>query len=120
MLTRPAPADLRLYSRGYRAFTDVVSGSSAGCGTDGFPAEKGWDAVTGFGTPVSLAHAISLPPRVRQGTGRLTVVNSISPTSWLRWASESGRPDRGMVRRVTGSKGKTRVGSTAARARAKK
>lgn len=52
-----ACVSLRLYSRGYRAFTDVVSGSSAGCGTTGFPAAKGWDAVTGFGTPVSLAQA---------------------------------------------------------------
>ena len=40
-----------LYKKGYKAFTDVLSGSSAGCDTDGFPAEKGWDAVTGFGTP---------------------------------------------------------------------
>lgn len=40
-----------LYKKGYKAFTDVVSGSSAGCNTSGFPAQKGWDAVTGFGTP---------------------------------------------------------------------
>ncbi|KAL8714599.1 MAG: hypothetical protein Q9220_001547 [cf. Caloplaca sp. 1 TL-2023] len=43
-----------LYKRGYQAFTDILSGNSMGCGTDGFPAVKGWDAVTGFGTPVSL------------------------------------------------------------------
>ena len=42
-----------LYARGYTAFTDVVSGSAQGCNTDGFPAKEGWDAVTGFGTPVS-------------------------------------------------------------------
>ena len=42
-----------LYKHGYKAFTDVTSGSSIGCGTAGFPAEAGWDAVTGFGTPVS-------------------------------------------------------------------
>jgi tripeptidyl-peptidase-1 len=41
-----------LYAGGFKAFTDVTSGSAIGCGTDGFPAEKGWDAVTGFGTPV--------------------------------------------------------------------
>lgn len=42
-----------LYDRGYTAFTDIVSGSAKGCNTDGFPALKGWDPVTGFGTPVS-------------------------------------------------------------------
>ena len=41
-----------LYSRGYAAFTDVLEGSARGCDTDGLPASKGWDAVTGFGTPV--------------------------------------------------------------------
>jgi tripeptidyl-peptidase-1 len=42
-----------LYSRGFKAFTDITSGSAIGCGTEGFPAQKGWDAVTGWGTPVS-------------------------------------------------------------------
>lgn len=40
-----------LYKKGYKAFTDITSGSSAGCNTSGFPAEVGWDAVTGWGTP---------------------------------------------------------------------
>lgn len=40
-----------LYSYGYKALTDVVTGSSYGCNTTGFPAAPGWDAVTGFGTP---------------------------------------------------------------------
>ena len=40
-----------LYKKGYTALTDVTSGSSSGCNTTGFPAAKGWDAVTGFGTP---------------------------------------------------------------------
>lgn len=40
-----------LYSRGYAAFTDVTNGSSFGCGTPGFPAQAGWDAATGVGTP---------------------------------------------------------------------
>ena len=43
-----------LYANGYKGFTDVTSGSAPGCNTTGFPAVKGWDAVTGFGTPVSL------------------------------------------------------------------
>lgn len=38
---------------GSRGFVDVVSGSAAGCNTTGFPAAEGWDAVTGFGSPVS-------------------------------------------------------------------
>lgn len=63
-----------LYAYGYKAFTgmwlntagagamgltiaDVTGGSSAGCNTTGFPAKAGWDAVTGWGTPVSLALA---------------------------------------------------------------
>ena len=44
-----------IYSKGFRGFTDVLSGSSAGCNTTGFAAAKGWDAVTGFGTPVRLS-----------------------------------------------------------------
>jgi tripeptidyl-peptidase-1 len=43
-----------LYSKAYETFTDVTSGSSYGCNTFGFPAQTGWDAVTGFGTPVSI------------------------------------------------------------------
>jgi tripeptidyl-peptidase-1 len=43
-----------LYAGGYKAFTDVTNGSSIRCGKDGFPAVNRWDAVTGWGTPVSL------------------------------------------------------------------
>lgn len=32
-------------------FHDVTQGSNPGCGTDGFKAAKGWDPVTGLGTP---------------------------------------------------------------------
>ena len=32
-------------------FNDVTSGSNPGCNTEGFPAAKGWDPVTGWGTP---------------------------------------------------------------------
>jgi subtilase family serine protease len=42
-----------IYSVGNKAFTDVTNGSSIGCNTTGFPAAQGWDAVSGFGTPVS-------------------------------------------------------------------
>jgi tripeptidyl-peptidase-1 len=43
-----------LYSVGFQGFNDITSGSSKGCGGDGFPAAVGWDAVTGFGTPVRV------------------------------------------------------------------
>ncbi|KAJ7367301.1 subtilisin-like protein [Mycena albidolilacea] len=33
------------------AFNDVTSGNNPGCGKQGFPAAKGWDPVTGLGTP---------------------------------------------------------------------
>jgi tripeptidyl-peptidase I len=41
-----------IYKKGYKGFTDIKSGSAAGCGVDGFNATKGWDPVTGFGTPI--------------------------------------------------------------------
>lgn len=45
-----------IYGGAFAAFTDVKDGSSVGCDTDGFPAADGWDAVTGFGTPVSATN----------------------------------------------------------------
>merc|ERR1711972_918184 len=35
------------------AFNDITTGSNSGCGfgSGGWPAKKGWDAVTGVGTP---------------------------------------------------------------------
>ncbi|KAI0085899.1 family S53 protease [Irpex rosettiformis] len=33
------------------AFNDITTGSNPGCNTNGFPAVKGWDPVTGLGTP---------------------------------------------------------------------
>jgi len=41
-----------LYSKGYKGFKDVTGGNTSSCGTTGFPVTKGWDPVTGFGTPV--------------------------------------------------------------------
>ncbi|TVY45567.1 Aorsin [Lachnellula occidentalis] len=46
------------------AFTDITTGSNPGCGTDGFSAVKGWDPVTGLGTPIFdklLAVFMALP-----------------------------------------------------------
>jgi len=44
-------------------FTDITAGNNPGCGTQGFQASKGWDPVTGYGTPNydMLALALSLP-----------------------------------------------------------
>ncbi|KAI0090980.1 tripeptidyl peptidase A [Irpex rosettiformis] len=33
------------------AFNDITTGNNPGCGTEGFNATVGWDAVTGWGTP---------------------------------------------------------------------
>jgi len=33
------------------AFNDVIYGTNPGCGIDGFHASRGWDPVTGLGTP---------------------------------------------------------------------
>lgn len=43
---------------------DIVSGNNIGCGTQGFEAAKGWDPVTGMGTPnypAMLEYFLSLP-----------------------------------------------------------
>jgi tripeptidyl-peptidase-1 len=40
-----------LYKKGYQGLTDITKGSSHGCNVDGFPVTKGWDPITGFGTP---------------------------------------------------------------------
>ncbi|KAI0737695.1 tripeptidyl peptidase A [Daedaleopsis nitida] len=34
-----------------QAFNDITTGNNPGCGTSGFNATKGWDPVTGVGTP---------------------------------------------------------------------
>ncbi|KDR84041.1 hypothetical protein GALMADRAFT_693836 [Galerina marginata CBS 339.88] len=40
-----------LYSRGVSGLNDITVGHNSGCGTTGFNATKGWDPVTGLGTP---------------------------------------------------------------------
>ncbi|KZP19233.1 subtilisin-like protein [Athelia psychrophila] len=41
-----------IYSESFQAgFNDIVKGNNHGCGTLGFSAVKGWDPVTGLGTP---------------------------------------------------------------------
>jgi tripeptidyl-peptidase I len=67
-----------LYAEGYMSFTDILGGSAVGCDSAGFPAGKGWDPVTGHGTPVS-----SGPDSLHLLNILLTVwlFSSISPTS---------------------------------------
>ncbi|KAI0305653.1 subtilisin-like protein [Multifurca ochricompacta] len=46
------------------AFNDITSGGNQGCGTPGFSSTKGWDPVTGVGTPNTkflLAEFLLLP-----------------------------------------------------------
>jgi len=40
-----------LYSKGAAGLNDITTGNAPGCGTPGFNATKGWDPVTGLGTP---------------------------------------------------------------------
>jgi len=52
-----------LYSHPY-VLNDITSGGNRGCGTPGFTATRGWDPVTGLGTPNfprMLALFLSLP-----------------------------------------------------------
>ena len=55
-----------IYGKAYKTFTYVTIGSSYGCNTTGFPAQKGWDAVTGWGTPVSYYPDVFPPVLVIQ------------------------------------------------------
>ena len=46
------------------AFTDITTGSNPGCNDQGFLAAKGWDPITGLGTPIytKLAAAVAALP----------------------------------------------------------
>ncbi|PFH44680.1 hypothetical protein AMATHDRAFT_167920, partial [Amanita thiersii Skay4041] len=44
-----------LYSQGFNGLNDITVGNNGGCGTPGFSAAKGWDPVTGLGTPNTVA-----------------------------------------------------------------
>ncbi|KAI9442650.1 subtilisin-like protein [Lactarius indigo] len=57
-----------LYGNGRGGFTDITSGSNPGCGTDGFSAIVGWDAVTGFGTP-DFPRLLPVLPNYAQPSG---------------------------------------------------
>ena len=40
-----------LHSGGYKGLNDIIGGNNPGCSIPGFDAVKGWDPVTGLGTP---------------------------------------------------------------------
>jgi tripeptidyl-peptidase-1 len=43
---------LKIYTASFASgFHDITKGTNPGCGTLGFSASKGWDPVTGLGTP---------------------------------------------------------------------
>ncbi|KAF8264373.1 subtilisin-like protein [Lactarius quietus] len=49
-----------LYGGGLSGLTDITSGTNPGCNTKGFSAIKGWDPVTGLGSPnfLNLLHTV--------------------------------------------------------------
>merc|ERR1712203_1002274 len=57
------------------AFNDITTGSSQGCGffsSDGWPAKKGWDAVTGVGT-VNFAKLAKVVTSLPSGKGQVAI-----------------------------------------------
>ncbi len=65
-----------LYSTGASAFTDITTGNNPGCGTNGFPAVKGWDPVS----RASKLHGLHMPHLI------LTSLPCRSPV-WVRRTS---------------------------------
>ena len=73
-----------LYSKGYKGLNDIVGGNNPGCETRGFTAVKGWDPVTGLGTPnFGLLKDLALSPPA--GTKKRTVDRMGGPRGgWWR------------------------------------
>ncbi|RPD75551.1 subtilisin-like protein [Lentinus tigrinus ALCF2SS1-7] len=76
-----------LYSRGAGAFTDVTSGSNPGCGTDGFPADVGWDPVSGLGTPdfdklLDVVAGANVARNAQNGATRTWVISPLLVFAW--------------------------------------
>ncbi|KAF9344962.1 hypothetical protein BGX26_003701 [Mortierella sp. AD094] len=51
-----------LYAQGKHMLNDILLGNNPGCGTEGFQAAKGWDPVTGLGTPDFVKMQKHAPP----------------------------------------------------------
>jgi tripeptidyl-peptidase-1 len=68
-----------IYSNGSAGFNDISIGKAAGCGTQGFSTGKGWDPVTGYGTPnfgklkdlVSMGNRTTNTPTVKSAASRV-------------------------------------------------
>ena len=62
---RPLTVDEQIYGADFSdGFNDITNGTNPGCGTAGFNTSRGWDPVTGLGTPKFLsllAKWIALP-----------------------------------------------------------
>ena len=79
-----------LYQYGYKGLTDIVDGKSTGCGEfsgakspipdAGWSAAKGWDPVTGLGTPnfPTLLNLIITPAIPIPASGQLTGLNGLN------------------------------------------
>ncbi|KAK0441344.1 family S53 protease-like protein [Armillaria borealis] len=53
-----------LYMLNPTVFFDITTGNNPGCLTSGFPAQAGWDPVTGLGTPCTAALAAAAGVRI--------------------------------------------------------
>ncbi|KAF2718833.1 tripeptidyl peptidase-like protein [Polychaeton citri CBS 116435] len=65
-----------IYKKLKYALNDITEGSAIGCDVAGFPAQKGWDAVSGYGTPMFpkiikslLGHSVGGPHPYGYGKG---------------------------------------------------
>lgn len=54
-----------LYKSLNKGFTDITSGSAIGCNRKGFPAQSGWDAASGWGSPnfPKILEALGVPQK---------------------------------------------------------
>merc|ERR1711865_772799 len=84
------------------AFNDVTKGSNPGCDTQGFPAAKGWDPVTGWGTPDfgKIRDMVLATPVKEEGRRKRchTSQGSCPLVYMCRLIKENGRAYRSSVR----------------------
>ncbi|KAF8638557.1 hypothetical protein AX17_002100 [Amanita inopinata Kibby_2008] len=74
-----------LYKKGLHGLNDITEGNNPGCGTPGFNATKGWDPITGLGTPnfyklKELVIVVETQPlEADRASGPLVTVRAILP-----------------------------------------
>lgn len=72
-----------------KGFTDIKQGNSKGCNSTGFPTRTGWDAASGWGTPVrKVPFLLSTSNGMKKGPGRRQ--NHTSKTKLLTCVKYSG------------------------------